>query len=69
MHQCPGVRTNRDVEGVVVRGPAPRIATKRERDSVSLDGQDVIVIQTKASRLNPYVFGQALLSMDLIKQR
>jgi hypothetical protein len=29
----------------------------------------VIVIQTKATRLNPFVFGQALLSMELIKQR
>jgi hypothetical protein len=36
---------------------------------MSLDGRDVIVIQTKATRLNPYVFGQALLSMDLIRMR
>ena len=29
----------------------------------------MIVIQTKATRLNPYVYGQALLSMDLIRMR
>lgn len=29
----------------------------------------MIVFQTKASRLNPDLFGQVLLSMDLIRQR
>jgi hypothetical protein len=50
-------------------GTPPRIAAPGERGLLSLDGKDVIVIQTKATRLKPYVFGQALLSMDLIRQR
>jgi hypothetical protein len=64
----PGIRARR-VDGVVVLGTPPRIASSDERRHQSLDGQDVIVIQTKATLLNPYVFGQALLSMDLITMR
>jgi hypothetical protein len=57
----------RDIDGVVVLGdPAGTVMRGRTR---SLDGQDVVVIQTKATRLNPYVFGQALLSKDLIRRR
>jgi hypothetical protein len=54
---------------VVLLGTPPRIASPDERRDLSLDGEDVIVIQTKATPLNPYVFGQALLSMDLINMR
>jgi hypothetical protein len=64
-----GVRSRRDVDGVVVLGEAHRIASPDEHIGVSLDGRDVIVIQTKATRLNPYVFGQALMSMDRIRMR
>ena len=64
-----GVRSRRDVHGVIVLGEAHRIASPGERAGVSLNGKDVIVIQTKATSLNPYVFGQALLSMDLIRMR
>jgi len=63
-----GTRPRR-VDGVVVLGTPPRIASRDERGRLSLDGQDVIVIQTKATPLNPYVFGQALLSMDLIRMQ
>lgn len=63
------VQSRRDVDGVVVLGDVHRIADPDEHAGVSLDGRDVIVIQTKATRLNPYVFGQALLSMDLIRMR
>ena len=64
-----GVRSRRVVDGVVIFGQAHRIASPGERAGVSLDDKDVIVIQTKATPLNPYVFGQALLSMDLIRMR
>jgi hypothetical protein len=47
-----------DPDGVVVSGGRR-----------CLDNEDVVVIQTKATPLNPYVFGQALLSKDLIRQR
>jgi hypothetical protein len=63
-----GIRARR-VDGVVVLGTPPRIASRDECRCLSLDGEDVIVIQTKATPLNPYVFGQALLSMDLITMR
>ena len=69
MDAMKGVQSWRDVDGVVVLGDAHRIATPDERAGMSLEGRDVIVIQTKATRLNPYVFGQALLSMDLIRMR
>jgi len=62
----PGIRARR-VDGVAVLRTPPRVASRGERRS--LDGEDVIVIQTKATPLNPYVFGQALLSMDLITMR
>lgn len=51
-----GIRARR-VDGVVVLGTPPRIASRDERRRLSLDGEDVIVIQTKATPLNPYVFG------------
>jgi hypothetical protein len=67
--RIPGVQSWRDADGVVILGQKHRIASRHERAGVSLDDRDVIVIQTKATRLNPYVFGQALLSMDLIRMR
>jgi hypothetical protein len=62
-----GVQSARVVDGLVVLGEQPRIAARRERRS--LDGEDVVVIQTKATRLNTAVFGQALLSPELIRMR
>ena len=62
-----GKQSSRLVDGVVVLGHESRIA--EPHPGVSLDGEDVIVIQTKVTRLNPYVFGQALLSADLIRLR
>jgi hypothetical protein len=57
----------RDIDGVVVLGDRPGRCIPRGRRS--LNDQDVVVIQTKAAPLNPYVFGQALLSRDLICRR
>ena len=62
----PGVRSRRDLDGVVVVGDPPEIRTRGGR---CLDGQDIVIIQTKAAPLNPHVFGQALLSQDLIQMR
>ena len=64
-----GLQSWRAVDGVVVLGTTARMAAPGERAGLSLDDRDVIVIQTKATRLNPYVVGQALLSMDLIRMR
>jgi hypothetical protein len=61
-----GVQSHRDLDGVVVLGDPPGI---RPRGRRCLDGEDIVIIQTKAKRLNPHLFGQALLSQDLIQMR
>jgi hypothetical protein len=53
----------RVLDGVIIKGGEYRIAKQSE---VSLDGKDIIVVQTKASRLGMYLMGQALFSAQLI---
>jgi hypothetical protein len=53
----------RVLDGVIIKGGEYRIAKQSE---VSLDGKDIIVVQTKASRLGTYLMGQALFSAQLI---
>ena len=53
------------VDGVIIKGGDFRIAKQSE---ISLEGKDVIVIQTKASRLGMYLMGQAFFSAQLIKR-
>jgi hypothetical protein len=60
----PGVG-RRALDAVIVMDGAHRIASPRDR--VSLDGHDLILVQTKASRLGMYLMGQALFSRELIK--
>jgi hypothetical protein len=62
----PGVQEARHLDGVVVLGDPPGIRTRGGR---CLDGEDIVIIQTKAKRLGPHLFGQALLSQDLIQMR
>lgn len=61
------VGSPRWIDGLAVCGDSSRI----DETGVAqcLDDQDIVIIQTKATRLNPYVFGQALLSQDLIRMR
>lgn len=40
-----------------------------KQKDVSLDGEDVIIVQAKASRLGMYLMGQALFSLALVRQR
>jgi hypothetical protein len=54
----------RVVDGVIIKDGEYRIAKQAE---VSLDGQDIIVVQTKASRLGMYLMGQAFFSAQLIQ--
>lgn len=60
-------RTNensrRVLDGVIIKNAEFRIAKQSE---VSLEGKDIIVIQTKASRLGMYLMGQAFFSRQLI---
>jgi len=41
----------------------------RHWSEVDIEGKDVIVVQTKASRLGMYLMGQTLFSAELIKER
>jgi hypothetical protein len=54
----------RPLDGVIIKGGEKRIARQSE---VSVEGQDVIVVQTKASRLGMYLMGQALFSAQLMQ--
>jgi arginine deiminase len=58
-------RGRRLLDGVIVQGTEFRIA--RQSD-VSIEGKDIIVIQTKASRLGMYLMGQTLFSAELMKR-
>ena len=47
----------------------PRGEHKRVRwQDISLEGQDVIVVQTKAQRLGMYLMGQTLFSAQLVRR-
>ena len=64
--RSPGIGP-RWLDAVIVLGGDRRIASKGE--PVSLAGKDVIIVQTKVSRLGMYLMGQALFSRELIKDR
>jgi hypothetical protein len=55
----------RVLDGLMILDGEFRMAPQ---SAVSLAGQDVIVIQTKASRLGMYLMGQACLSAQLIQR-
>jgi hypothetical protein len=55
----------RVMDAVIIRDGGFRIAHQGE---VSLEGKDIIVIQTKASRLGMYLMGQAFFSAQLIQR-
>jgi hypothetical protein len=50
----PGIGPRR-LDGIIILGGDHRIAPPREH--VSLNGRDLIVVQTKASRLSMYLLG------------
>ena len=54
----------RILDGVIIRDGEFRIAKQSE---VSVEGKDIVVIQTKAGRLGMYLMGQAFFSAQLIK--
>lgn len=56
------------IDGVIIVGGDHRIAPRREHSSIGLDGRDLIVVQTKASRLGMPLLGQALFSRELVKE-
>lgn len=52
------------LDGVIVTGGPFRISRQSE---ISLEGQDVVVVQTKAGRLGMYLMGQAFFSAQLLR--
>jgi hypothetical protein len=52
-------------DGLIILDGEHRRLTSAE---VTLDGNDVIVVQTKANRLGMYLLGQALFSRELISE-
>jgi hypothetical protein len=57
----------RRVDAIIVVDGDNRIPSKEE--NVTLDGHDLIVVQTKAYRLGMYFLGQAFFSRLLIEDR
>jgi hypothetical protein len=55
----------RVLDGVLIKDGEFRTAQQSE---ISLEGKDIIVIQTKASRLGMYLMGQAFFSAQLIQR-
>jgi hypothetical protein len=51
------------LDGVIIKGGEFRIAPRSE---VSVEGQDIVVVQTKAGRLGMYLMGQAFFSAQLM---
>lgn len=52
------------LDGLIVFDGKTRLA---KADEISIQGKDVIVLQTKANRLGMYLMGQALFSRELSK--
>lgn len=53
------------IDAIILPNGPHRVARSAE---VDLKDQDVIVVQTKASRLGMYVMGQALFSAELVQR-
>lgn len=67
--EFPAVRGSRTasprrLDGVIVSGGERRRVGPGE---LEVTGQDIIVVQAKASRLGMYLMGQALFSLELMK--
>ena len=68
IEEFPAVRSGpnqgkRFLDGVVILDAPHLIANHRE---VEIENRDIVVIQTKASRLGMYLLGQALFSRHLM---
>ena len=53
------------IDGVIILGEPKRIAKPSE---VSINGKDIIVLQTKANRLGMNLMGQAIVSKKLMEK-
>ncbi len=69
IHEFPAVRRaacqgQRLLDGVIILNGEHREAIPSE---VSLKNKDIVIVQTKNSRLGMYLMGQAFFSMDLMR--
>jgi hypothetical protein len=53
------------LDGVIIKGGEFRIVRQAE---ISIEGQDVVVVQTKNERLGMYLMGQAFFSAQLMQR-
>jgi hypothetical protein len=60
-----GTCGRRLLDGVIIQCGEFKIARQSE---ISVEGTDLIIIQTKASRLGMYLMGQTLFSIELMKR-
>ena len=60
-------RGRRFLDGVIVLGEPKRLLSRDEHASQAIRDKDIIVVQTKASRVGMYVLGQALFSKELMR--
>jgi hypothetical protein len=58
----------RYADAVILPGRETRRIPDGARAGVTLAGEDVIVVQAKASRLGMYLMGQALFSAELVRR-
>lgn len=56
------------IDGIILPNKEYKNIRDRDFDEKEIEGQEIIVIQTKASRLGMYVMGQALFSAELMKK-
>lgn len=66
MRARKGSRSGRWIDAIILPGATRRVA--KRADAVEIEGQDVIVVQTKANRLGMAVMGQAIFSIALVKR-
>jgi len=64
-----GIHGRQVVDAIIITNGDCRIASRGEHGSLSLDGCDLIVVNTSGRRLGMYLLGQALFSRELIKER
>ncbi len=70
VEEYPAVRRSegtgqRLIDGVIIQNNKTKIAHWKE---VSIEGEDIIVIQTKRGRLGMYLMGQTFFSAELMKR-
>lgn len=58
--------TWRRIDAIIIKDGEHRVASPKE--NVSIEGRDIIVVQTKARRLGMNVLGQAFFSRVLVEE-